>query len=70
MPTPGQLGYGVLARSTLGVSTEMDKLQDEARERSLTETLECLIGKPPRPDENTITLRPVGFALAQGVYHP
>ena len=29
-----------------------------------------LIGKPPRPDENTITLWPVGFMLAQGVYHP
>ena len=32
--------------------------------------MESLIGKPPWPDENTITLGPVGFALAQGVYHP
>ena len=32
MPTPGKPGYRVLARSTPGVSTEMDKLQDEARE--------------------------------------
>ena len=33
-------------------------------------TLECLIKNPPRPYENTITLGPVGFTLAQGVYHP
>ena len=25
---------------------------------------------PPQLNENTITLGPVGFALAQGVYHP
>ena len=36
----------------------------------MAETLESLIGKLPRPDENTITLGPVGFVLAQGVYHP
>ena len=36
----------------------------------MAETLESLIGKPPQPDENTITLGLVGFALAQGVYHP
>ena len=70
MPTPGKPGYGVLARSAPGVSTEVDKPRDEAREKSLTETLESLIGKPPQPDENPITLGPVGFTLAQGVYHP
>ena len=66
----GKLGFVVLARPAPGVSTEVDKPKDEAREKSLAETLESLIGKLPRPDENTITLGPVGFALAQGVYHP
>ena len=44
-PNPGKQGYGVLARSALGVSTEVGKPRDEAREKSLTETLEGLIGK-------------------------
>ena len=70
LPTPGKPGYGVLARSALGVSTEVDKLRNEAREKSLTEFLESLIWKPPQPDENTITLGLLGFILAQGVYHP
>ena len=69
-PVPRQPGFGILARPAPGVSTEVDKPKDEAREKSLAETLESLIGKPPWPDENTITLGPVGFALAQGVYHP
>ena len=68
--TPGRPGYRVLARQTPGVITKVETPRDEAREKSLAETMESLIGKPPRPDENTITLRPVGFALAQGVYHP
>ena len=69
VPTPSFLGYGVLARPAPGIITEIDP-KEAARERSLAETMESLIGKPPRPDENTITLGPVGFALAQGVYHP
>ena len=69
VPTPGLLGYGVLARPTLGVITEIDP-KEAAREKSLAETMESLIGKPPRSYDNTITLRPVGFVLAQGVYHP
>ena len=69
IPTPGFPGYGVLARPTPGVITEIDP-KEAARERSLAETMASLIGNPPRPDENTITLGPVGFALAQGVYHP
>ena len=69
-PAPGQSGFGVLARPTPGGITEIDKPKNEAREKSLAETLESLIGKPPWPNENTITLGPVGFTLAQGVYHP
>ena len=67
--TPSVTGYGVLARQTPGVITKVDTPRDEAREQSLAETMESLIGKLPRPDENTITLGPVGFALAQGVNH-
>ena len=68
--TPGRPGYGILARQTLGVITEVKSPRDEAREKSLAETMESLIGKPPQSDENTITLGLVGFTLAQGVYHP
>ena len=64
-PVPGQPDFGVLARPAPGVSTEVDKPKDEAREKSLAETLESLIGKPPWPDENTITLGLVGFSLAR-----
>ena len=70
VPIPRVTGYGVLARQTPGVITEIDAPRDEAREKSLAETMESLIGKLPQPDENTITLGPVGFALAQGVYQP
>ena len=69
MPTPGFQGYSVLARPTPGSITEIDA-KEAAREKSIAETMASLIGNPPRPDENTITLGPVGFALAQGVYHP
>ena len=70
IPTPGQPSIGVLARPAPGGATKVDKAKEEAREKSLAETLESLIGKPPQPDENTITLGPVGFALAKGVYYP
>ena len=69
VPTPGFLGFGVLARPTPGSITEIDA-KEAAREKSIAETMASLIGNPPRSDENTITLGPVGFALAQGVYHP
>ena len=63
VPTPGFPGFCVLARPTPGVITEIDA-KEAAREKSIMETMASLIGNPPRPDENTITLGPVGFALA------
>merc|ERR1712105_232759 len=65
IPLPGLPGYGVLARPTPGGTTEKDP-KEAARKRSLAETMASLIGNPPRPDENTITLGPVGFALPRG----